>query len=168
MFASTLDVPAAFATACERLAENDQLIEVSRMYRSEAVGPAQPPYLNMAVVAEIGEPLGRFLYRCHRLELEAGRHRVDEQRWGPRTLDLDLLMAEAVVHFGPRLQVPHPRFHERAFALVPAADCRPKWVHPLLGRTLRELAVEVIAADPGTVRLEDRQVRPDRPSRDRS
>ena len=63
-------------------------------------------------------------------------------------MDLDLLMANGVVRRGTTLELPHPRFHERAFALVPAAELVPEWVHPFLGRCLADLAKEATAADP--------------------
>ena len=64
------------------------------------------------------------------------------------SLDLDLLVARDLVWRGPELEIPHPRLHERAFALVPAAEIVPDWVHPVIGRTIGELAEEAQSADP--------------------
>ena len=69
----------------------------------------------------------------------------------PKAVDIDLLLAEGVVHLGPEIVLPHPRFHRRAFALAPAAEIVPHWVHPLLGRTVGELAADAIAQDPEAV-----------------
>ena len=85
------------------------------------------------------------------MEAIAGRDRVTEVRWGPRPLDIDLLLIRGVIHRGPRLELPHPRLAERAFALVPAAEIVPDWIHPIVGRTLRELAYEAGARAPGAV-----------------
>jgi 7,8-dihydro-6-hydroxymethylpterin-pyrophosphokinase len=69
-------------------------------------------------------------------------------------LDLDLLLAEDAVCVGPGLQVPHPAFHERRFALEPAAEVAPLWVHQLLGRTVAQLAEAARpAVDDGAVRV---------------
>ena len=69
------------------------------------------------------------------------------QRWGPRTLDLDLLVAPGLVIEAPALVLPHPRLAERRFALAPAVELAPDWLHPRIHRTLAELAaVPEIAA----------------------
>jgi 7,8-dihydro-6-hydroxymethylpterin-pyrophosphokinase len=65
-------------------------------------------------------------------------------RWGPRPLDLDLLMAHSLAHRGPRLILPHPLLVRRAFALVPAAELTPDWVHQTAGCTLGELARQAL------------------------
>jgi len=146
------DPPATLSRAVESLGEALELLGVSRLYRTRPVGPPQPDYWNMAVLAAAGEPLIELLARCQRFETAAGRRREREERWGPRHLDLDLLMAREAVHRGPRLLLPHPQFHSRAFALVPAAELAPSWIHPHLGRSLEELAREVLATDPGAIR----------------
>jgi len=143
--------PAAFARALKTLGPGVVIEARSPLYRSRPLGPVQPKYWNMAALARIEIPLLSLLARCQELEARAGRRRSHEERWGPRPLDLDLLMARTVVHRGPRLILPHPRFHLRAFALVPAADLAPDWIHPHLGRSLRELALDLRAADPGAV-----------------
>ncbi|NOZ93324.1 MAG: 2-amino-4-hydroxy-6-hydroxymethyldihydropteridine diphosphokinase [Acidobacteria bacterium] len=146
-------VPAAFSDALGAMGTAVVVEAVSPLYRSRPLGPPQPEYWNMAALVAVEMPLLWVLERCQQLELRAGRHRQGEERWGPRPLDLDLLLAPGLVHRGPRLTLPHPRFHRRAFAVVPAADLAPEWVHPYLGRNLRELAGELRSADPGAVRL---------------
>ena len=132
-----------------------RILQVSPVYRSAAVGPGeQPDYLNAAAVIHWPGDLPALLARCRELEVAAGRDRATEERWGPRVLDLDLLLADGVVCRGPMLEVPHPRFHERRFALEPAAEVAPEWVHPLLGRSVSELAEAARpAVDDGTVRV---------------
>jgi 7,8-dihydro-6-hydroxymethylpterin-pyrophosphokinase len=66
-------------------------------------------------------------------------------------LDIDLLLAEELVCRGPRLELPHPRFHERRFALEPAAEVAADWLHPLIGRTVVELAQAARRKEPDAI-----------------
>ena len=134
------DPESAFREALEALATAGEMIAVSRLWRTRPVGPEQPDYLNAAAV--VAWPTGprSLLERCRELEIAAGRVRSSEERWGPRVLDLDLLLAEDIVCRGPVLALPHPRFHERRFALEPTAEVAAAWVHPLLGITVSQLA----------------------------
>lgn len=142
------DPPTALATALDRLAVDADVVARSRLWRTRPVGPEQPDFLNAAALIRWpGDPI-YLLTRCQQLESAAGRSRDTEPRWGPRALDLDLLVFEDLLWRGPSLEVPHPRFHERAFALVPAAEVAPNWIHPLLGRTLADLAANARRADP--------------------
>ncbi len=106
-----------------------ELGAISPWYRSKAVGPgAQPDYINGA--AEIGTSLDaeQFLKALQQIEALQGRTRQThslQTRWGPRTLDLDLLLyGEALINT-PFLQVPHPRMKERNFVLYPLYDINP-------------------------------------------
>jgi 2-amino-4-hydroxy-6-hydroxymethyldihydropteridine diphosphokinase len=93
------------------------------LYRTAPIGPAQPPYLNTALRVR-WEPVTADELIATVLELEAllGRDRRGEVRWGPRTIDLDVLLwGERVVRM-PALEVPHPRLHERRFALRPVIE----------------------------------------------
>ncbi len=146
------DPPGAFSEALKTLGAGVTVLGVSHLYRSRPVGPPQPEYWNMAALAQVEIPLLALLERCQELERRAGRRREEEKRWGPRPLDLDLLMAPGAVHRGPRLHLPHPRLHLRAFAVAPAAELAPSWIHPHLGRSLRDLAGEILAADPAAIR----------------
>ena len=146
------DPPAVFARVLERLDAEHEVIAASSLYRSRPVGPPQAEFWNMA--ARVGTPATPLdlLRMCGELEAAAGRRREGAIRWGPRCLDIDLLIAAVLVHRGPLLELPHRELHRRAFALVPAAEIAPDWVHPYLGLTLARLAESVLRSDPGAVR----------------
>jgi 2-amino-4-hydroxy-6-hydroxymethyldihydropteridine diphosphokinase len=141
----------AFSECLQALAEVGQVFAVSRLLRTRAVGPPQPDYLNAAAMIEWPAGPRALLARCLELEAAAGRDRSVEARWGPRVLDIDLLLAENVVCRGPTLTLPHPRLHERRFALEPAAEVAPDWTHPLLGRTVLELAEDARKREPDAI-----------------
>ncbi|MEO7732391.1 MAG: 2-amino-4-hydroxy-6-hydroxymethyldihydropteridine diphosphokinase [Kofleriaceae bacterium] len=98
-------------------------VRSARLYRSAPLGPAQPAYLNTAVqVALDGAQPDELIETLLELERLLGRRREAEARWGPRPLDLDVLVWGARVVRTPALEVPHPRLHERKFALAPLVD----------------------------------------------
>ncbi len=134
------DVAAAFADALTALAARFRLCALSSLWRTRPVGPPQPEFLNAAAVFEVDLHPCRVLALCHELEARAGRCRRHEPRHGPRPLDLDLLMVPALVMAGPTLVLPHPRLAQRRFALLPAAEVAPGWVHPRRHASLAALA----------------------------
>jgi 2-amino-4-hydroxy-6-hydroxymethyldihydropteridine diphosphokinase len=100
-----------------------KFLAVSPVYETSPVGgPPQPDYLNAVLLADTTLPARALLERCHGVEETLGRTR--DERWGPRTLDLDLIVYGDEVSEDPELTLPHPRAHERAFVLAPwlAAD----------------------------------------------
>lgn len=110
----------------------------SRLYRTAPIGPpGQPDYVNAAVAFETDLGPGELLAELHGIEAEFGRERTI--RWGPRTLDLDLLVHGERVVSGPLVTVPHPRIAERGFVLAPLADLAPTLRHPTLGETVDAL-----------------------------
>jgi 2-amino-4-hydroxy-6-hydroxymethyldihydropteridine diphosphokinase len=123
------------------------------MWRTRPVGPSQPDFLNAAALIDWPAGLRPLLERCRQLEAAAGRDRTREEHWGPRTLDLDLLIAASAVCRGPELDLPHPRMHQRRFALEPAAELVPDWVHPFLGLTIEELVEKARRREPDAVIL---------------
>jgi 2-amino-4-hydroxy-6-hydroxymethyldihydropteridine diphosphokinase len=103
----------------------DGLVAVSPVYETDPVGgpPGQGPYLNLVVELDTALSPRELLGVCQRLEAAAGRVRTD--RFGPRTLDVDILLIDGVVIDEPDLVVPHPRMLERRFVMVPLADLAP-------------------------------------------
>lgn len=125
--------PAAqLADALDSLDAAGVLVAVSGVYRSAPIGPEQPEFLNL--VAELAVPDGPYelLARCQALEVAA--QRVRRERWGPRTLDVDVLLFGDVAMRDPEMQIPHPRLRDRRFVLDPLAELAPELV------TLGELA----------------------------
>jgi 2-amino-4-hydroxy-6-hydroxymethyldihydropteridine diphosphokinase len=108
----------------------------------------QPNFLNACLALDTDLAALDLLDELQAIERSAGRDRA--VRFGPRTLDLDLLALQHVVLDHPRVVVPHPRMHERPFVMHPLAEVAPDWRHPVLGSTVAELA----AALPAPVRLD--------------
>lgn len=121
-----------FAWALEQLQALGQIVAVSNVYENPAVGgPPQPDFLNAAIRMRTQlSPLG-LLAAVQELESAAGRERI--VRWGPRTLDIDLLWGPELVVDLPILRLPHPRLAERAFALLPLLEVAPSACHPSSG-----------------------------------
>lgn len=119
---------------------DSRCVACSSLYRSDPMGPAdQPDYINAVAVVDTGLPAIELLHGLQRLEAAHGRVRAGE-RWGPRSLDLDLLLYGTEIIDRPELQVPHPGLHERAFVLYPLAELEPQLVIPGRG-ALQQLLV---------------------------
>lgn len=116
------------------------LIGVSTFRQTAPVGPIdQPPFLNAVVhLAYRGEPRG-LLRACLDIERRHGRRRAGVERWGPRTLDLDILLFGDLVVREPDLTLPHPRLRERLFVLGPLAELAPDLALPPDGERVREV-----------------------------
>lgn len=137
-----------FRNALGALGARGTVVAVSRLWKTRPVGPEQPEYSNAAAVVLWPSGPRDLLETCRRIESAAGRNRAGETRWGPRTLDLDVLLAEQIVCVGPGLELPHPRFHERRFALEPANEIAPYWRHFFLSHTVEELTEKMRLEDP--------------------
>jgi 2-amino-4-hydroxy-6-hydroxymethyldihydropteridine diphosphokinase len=123
---------------------------VSPVYETVPVGgPAQPDYLNAVVLADAARPARELLDRLH--EIEAAFDRVRLVRWGPRTLDIDIIVFDSARSDDPELTLPHPRAHERAFVLAPWHDVDPDAALPGHGPVAELLA----KADHSGLRLSD-------------
>ena len=140
--------------------EGFSIVKCSRFFQTPAFpGGAGPDYVNAAAQLQIADGLSaqQVYDPLARIEAQHGRERV--QRWGGRTLDIDLLAIEgqiapdraAFLHWAHldsaaqrqiapnQMIVPHPRLHERAFVLVPLLDVAPDWRHPVYGQTVRQM-----------------------------
>ena len=124
------------------------VVAYSTLYETAPVGGPdnQGPYLNAALAADTTLAAAELLALLHQIEADRDRQRV--VHWGPRTLDLDLLVHGDLVTDGDSLQVPHPRMHERRFVMVPVCDVAADLVHPRLGRTMSDLLAD-IPVEPG-------------------
>lgn len=122
---SNLDNPATqVERAIERLADEFTLIASSSIYRTSPVGRIdQPEFRNAIAIIEDEREPREVLSRLHALEQEAGR--IRDERWGPRTLDLDLISVDSVTSADPTCTLPHPRASERAFVLLPWLEIEP-------------------------------------------
>lgn len=140
------DRAANLRAALDALAELAEIDAVSAVYETAPLYVTdQPAFLNMAVRARTGLTARELLTALKELEGELGR--VASVRYGPRLIDLDILFYDGVVMDEPDLTIPHPRVHERRFALVPLADIAAGLAHPLLGRSIGQLLAELPAGD---------------------
>lgn len=118
-----------------------RLVRASKLYRSRAWGRTeQPDFVNAVAMLETGLGARELLDALLGIEHDAGRERHADERWGPRILDLDLLLYGDAVIDEPGLHVPHPHLHERSFALVPLVEIAPDAMIPGIGSARAALA----------------------------
>ncbi|MGK7901675.1 MAG: 2-amino-4-hydroxy-6-hydroxymethyldihydropteridine diphosphokinase [Hormoscilla sp.] len=113
----------------------------SSWYNTAPIGPSQPDYLNGCAILEVELNPQELLKTLLAIEDQFGR--VRQERWGPRTLDLDVLLFEDLILETPELQIPHPRMTQRAFVLVPLAEIAPDWIEPVSGDAIAQLVEKV-------------------------
>jgi len=119
----------------------------SSLYKTPAWGLTdQPDFLNAVVMIETDLSAPELLSALMQVEHQHGRNRETEQRWGPRTLDIDILLYGNQVIDQPGLRIPHPHLHERAFALLPLHEIAPEIAIPGIG-TLSDLLLDMLPID---------------------
>ncbi|MGO9111671.1 MAG: 2-amino-4-hydroxy-6-hydroxymethyldihydropteridine diphosphokinase [Thermoguttaceae bacterium] len=116
-----------------------EVVRCSRHYETDPVGgsDAQPAFLNAAAVLQTSLPPESLLAALQEAEADLGRQRIEQ--WGPRTIDLDLLLYDRLTRTDPDLVLPHPRMAYRRFVLEPAAEIAPEMLHPGTGWTIARL-----------------------------
>ncbi len=122
------------------------VLQRSSVYETKAWGYTnQPDFLNQVIEVNTDLTPLQLLNFVKRTETELGR--VENFRYGPRLIDIDILFYGTVIRNTTRVQIPHPRLHERAFVLVPMAEMEPDFVHPVLQKTVAELLKNVDASE---------------------
>ena len=148
------DVRATFQKAIANICGMTQgaLLARSSDYATPPWGEVQQArFVNACIEIETGLDPGALLFTLHRIENKFGRDRANERRWGPRTLDLDLIAYDDVSIETPELTLPHPRLFERAFVLAPLAEIAPERV--IAGRSVRAALAQL--STQGIERLPD-------------
>jgi len=152
--------------AVKRLSEVEGIAvrRLSQFIPTEPVGGPedQPVYFNAAVEVAVELSPRELLDALQEIERQLGRDRSQEERWGPRTCDLDiLLIGEMVIEDDPDLTIPHPRMHERMFVLEPLSAIAPDAVHPTLGKSVAEMLDDVRSGRVATTtRPPEEQIKP--------
>lgn len=117
---------------------NIQVSKRSSNYETEAEGGGdQPPFMNAAVEIRTKLTPHKLMEVCQEIETALGRER--EVEWGPRTIDIDILLFENEIISDDKLQVPHPLMHERMFVLKPLKEIAPHAAHPVLEKSIEAL-----------------------------
>ena len=115
------------------------LVFMSSFYETEPWGiKEQPDFVNAVMGVETELPPKALL--AHLKSVEAGMGRENAERWGPRTVDLDIIFYGGLVMDEDGLTIPHPAAHERAFVMVPLAEIAPDFVHPIIGKSVSDIA----------------------------
>ncbi|MBK8139992.1 MAG: 2-amino-4-hydroxy-6-hydroxymethyldihydropteridine diphosphokinase [Chitinophagaceae bacterium] len=130
------------ATARELIAEQiGNIIAASSLYETAAWGNTdQPAFLNQAIMIETPLNARQLIRRILKIEKKMGR--VREEKYGPRLIDIDILLFNNEKHNYQFLKLPHPEMQNRRFALLPLAEIAPEIIHPVLKKTIAELLLE--------------------------
>ena len=132
------------------------LTERSHWYQTAPIGPPQPDYLNGCALLSVQLTPNALLETLLQIEQQFGR--VRQERWGPRTLDLDLILFDDLVLKTPTLEIPHPRFRERAFVLEPLAEIAADWIDPISQDAIAALWQKLKITDPGGLSYQSRRI----------
>ena len=136
------DRPRNLRAAIAALPPAVTVLEQSFVYETLPWGVTdQPSFLNMVILGKTRQRPQELLKNLKELETLLGR--IPSIHYGPRKIDIDILFYDDLVFDSPELTLPHPHMHERAFVLVPLADLTPEQIHPVFGRTIRQLLAEL-------------------------
>lgn len=129
--------------AAEAISERvGDILEVSSVYETESWGKTgQPQFLNQVICIESSHSASTILNEVLEIEKLLGRERLE--KWGSRTMDIDILFYGSAVINEPDLIVPHPYFQDRRFAVMPMLEIAPDFEHPVLGKTISTIALEL-------------------------
>ena len=141
----------SFATACSQIEEGigkilarSTLIRTPPLALDGQLASQQADYLNAVIVLSSHLNPSQLLEALLNIERALGRDRETETlRWGPRVIDLDIIAAEDLVILQEGLCIPHPEMHKRDFVLFPMEELWPDWRHPILAKTIAEMAEDI-------------------------
>ncbi|MHA8066020.1 2-amino-4-hydroxy-6-hydroxymethyldihydropteridine diphosphokinase [Aquirufa sp. ROCK2-A2] len=118
-----------------------KITQLSSLYQTAAWGPIpQNDFINQVIEVETTLSAQDLMSQLLEIELQLGRVRTE--RWGPRTLDLDILFFDDQIISAENLEIPHPRLVDRKFVLIPMAEINPGFIHPKLHKTMKTLLLE--------------------------
>ncbi|MDT8411149.1 MAG: 2-amino-4-hydroxy-6-hydroxymethyldihydropteridine diphosphokinase [Vicingaceae bacterium] len=138
------DIKKTFISAKNNIAQEiGTIIKESSIYQTQAWGVEnQADFLNQVIIVETKHTATTILEKCLAIETELGRKRM--QRWGERTIDIDLLFFNSEIIQTENLQIPHPRISERNFILYPLEEVLPNFIHPVLNKSINQLKINCI------------------------
>ena len=127
------------------ISDKVKVIKTSSFYETEPWGnKSQDWFVNAAMAIDTEYSPSELLKYCQSIELQMGRIRKENERWGQRTIDIDILMYDdKVISIGTQLNIPHPLMHLRAFVLVPMLEVKADLIHPVFNKTISELYDEL-------------------------
>lgn len=129
-----------FLRMAVKLIETDvaPMVKASAVYKTQSWGKTdQPDYLNQVIMLQTDMSAQEVLKKVLNIELEMGRKR--EEKWGSRTIDIDILFYGDAIMNEPDLVVPHPEMHKRRFTLEPLSEIAPQFIHPVLHQNIKAL-----------------------------
>lgn len=141
---ANLDRPSeSIERAIVRIEANEiKVLQRASLYRSPPMGPQdQPDFINTVIQVESRFTAQELLQKLQNIETEMGKTKI--RHWGPRIIDLDLILFEEQIIDSDGLTVPHPRMHERRFVLEPLAELAPNLIVPTHNKTVRDLESEL-------------------------
>ncbi len=139
--------------AIDEICSFAKVLQASSLYETEPVGKEdQPAFINCVVEIETDLSSQDLLKQLNTVELKLGR--VRDEKWGPRTIDLDIIFYDKEVINNENLVIPHPRAHQRRFVLEPLCEIAPKFIHPKFNISALDL-LNKINDDKSVIKISD-------------